>query len=110
VRETGLHGGLVAEIARQMHDANLRMIGRELVEQVGAAVVRTVVDENDFLPRAGLENGIAHTAKQLRQSADFVVYRQHGANQDFIDARAEHAACDPCSELVRRPCPQKASA
>ena len=78
--EPGLHGRLVAEVARQVNHADLRMIGGQVVKQFGTAVVRSIVDEDDLLPRARLLDGIANAAKQFGQNRCLVVNRQHGGN------------------------------
>lgn len=49
--ETGHHGGGLSEIAPEMHDLDMIVLRRDLVEQSRAAVLAAIIDQNQF-PRA----------------------------------------------------------
>ena len=52
VAQTGLDGGLMPEVARQVDDADVDVALGQTVENLRGGVGRAVVDENDFLARA----------------------------------------------------------
>ena len=53
VVHAGEHGGLLAEIAREVDDADARVVSAQLVEQVECTVAAAVVDKQEFPPEAG---------------------------------------------------------
>ena len=81
VGQPRLDRSLMAEIAREVDDADAAIGGGQLVEDSRALVRRAVVDKNDFIVARARRRRRADAPHQLGQGAGFVEHGQDHAQQ-----------------------------
>src|ERR1700676_5106611 len=81
VSQTGLHGCLMAKVAREMDHANLFGASCHLIEHPRAAVARAVVDENDLRMHAERRERLPHASEECFEDVHLVEHWQHDADE-----------------------------
>jgi len=76
MREAGLNGGLMAEVAGEVQHADVR-VGGQLVEDLRALVMRPIVNKDDF---AAGSDSFEHIKEALMQFAKYGRFVAHWGN------------------------------